>query len=136
MTGSCPVRCGPLRFTTLLATIVFPSLLPFEMVQIFIQSNETLGPKSSVMLNPLRCISKWTRFELAWPPLGFAAARNKPCTFKHFQVLRDRRKAHLERLCKLSYRGLARSEAGENGTSRGIGKSGEGGAEVVLVHLI
>src|SRR6266545_2512336 len=112
-----------------LAITVF--LLLLHPMKDFIQSLEALLPEPAVALDPLVGLPERCGIEARRPPLRVAAALDEPRSLEHLQMLRDGRKANVERLCELADGGLAFREAREDRPPRGIREGAEGQAERV-----
>src|SRR5262249_55005435 len=82
-------------------------------------------------LHPLDRVIQRLRPHPARAPLRLAAADDQPGALEHFEVARDRRKAHREWLGELVHGGLAVGKAGQDRSARRIGERGEGEAELV-----
>ena len=101
----------------------------FQFDQISIQTIEAFFPETAVFLHKVGNVLERTSFQAARPPLGFAPARDQSSALQNFQMLGNRRHAHLKRLGQLGNRCLTRRQASQYGAPRGIGQGREGGAE-------
>src|SRR5580658_8298672 len=90
-----------------------PLLLGLQLFQVIAQPVEVLFPKPAIVAKPVVDIAKGRRGKPARPPLRLAAALDEAGALQHFQMLRNRRKAHVEGRTELGDRGFARGEAGE-----------------------
>src|SRR5438477_13168686 len=100
-----------------------------------VETVETLLPKNAVALHPLRGLAQTVRLEPGRSQLGVASARDQPGILEHLEVLRERRKRHVEWLRELRDRRFPRRETGKDRAPRRIGDRGERRAETVGGHL-
>ena len=108
----------------------------FSSPKVFVQSVEAFFPESAVVIDPLGDVLERAGVEMAGPPLRVAAAGDQAGALEHFEVLGDRRHAHVERLGERGDRRLAVvRETGEDRTPGRIGEGGEGQAEMIAVHI-
>jgi hypothetical protein len=103
----------------------------FEGGQIIVEAIEGTLPVLAIALDPVRDLFKRSRIETAWAPLSFTAAPDEAGAFEDLEVLGDGGRANGKRLSEFFDRGFAERETGQNGATGGIGKGGEGGAEMV-----
>src|SRR5258708_2519258 len=113
----------------------FPFLC-LNFAQVRVQAIEALFPEFPVALDPAGNILERRRFEPAGTPLRLAAASDEAGGFQHLEMLRYRRKAHLERLRQVVHGFFPRSEPGENCAPGMIGKGGESAAEAIGGHAL
>src|SRR4051812_25219324 len=86
-------------FFTALAFIRF--LLVLQLAKVFVEPIEALFPELAIVADPVRHFLERAGVETAGAPLRVASAGDQPGALEHFQVLRDRRQAHVERLGQL-----------------------------------
>src|SRR5580704_18330758 len=98
-------------------------ILGLQLFQIDVEAVETLVEKAAVVFQPFVDAFERLRLDAAGPPLRRAAAGDQAGAFQHLEMLRNRRKAHGEGFCQLRYRGLAQSQARQDGAPGGVGKS-------------
>lgn len=91
---------------------------------------EAFLPEPAVFRDPIGDFPQRLCLEAAGAALGLASLRNQPRALQHLQVPGDGGRAHIERFGKILYRFLAGSEPCQNGASRRVGESGEGGVEL------
>src|SRR5213593_4962902 len=99
-----------------------------------IETVETVFPKNAVALHPLCGFAETVRLEPCRSPLRVAPARNQSCVLEHLEMLRDRRKGHVERLRELRDRGFPRRETSEDRPPRRVGDGRERRAQMVRRH--
>src|SRR5947207_14704573 len=97
-------------FAALLAAMAC-FLLFLQLLQVFVESIETVFPEAAVVLHPIGDFPQRTGVELAGTPLRIAAAGDESRPLEDLEVLGDRGEAHVERLRELGDRGLARHQA-------------------------
>ena len=78
--------------------------------------------------NPSRSLQKISEL---YDRVGFAAAGNEAGALQHFEVLGNRRHAHLKWLGEFRDGGLAQRQPGKNRPPRRIGKCGKSGTQLV-----
>src|SRR6266545_2953197 len=105
-----------------------------ELVQVLVQPVVALLPEAAVPLGPVGDLLEWPSLEPGGPPLPLPAPRDEPRPLEHFQVLRDRRQAHLERLRQLGDGGLPRRQPREDRPPRGIRESRERAIQPIGHH--
>jgi len=130
-------RSDSLWFWALLSSgmlLLLGELVFLELLKIVIEAVEALHPELTVVVDPVGGVFKGAGFEAAGAPLGFAATSDEAGTLEDFEMFGNGGHGDGERLGELGDGGFAGDEASENGAARGIGKSGEGGGEMVL-HL-
>src|ERR1700722_2438907 len=115
----------------LVASAMLP-LLGLRPFQIVFEAVELFLPSHAIVLDPVGNLLETSRVDTARAPLGSAAAGDKSSVFKNLKVLRDGRQAHLKGLGELGDRGFTRPQVSQNGSTGGVGKSGEGGRELLL----
>ena len=103
-----------------------------QFIEVVVQAVEACFPVASVAFEPLGDVPEGCGGKVAGSPLRMAAALDEACTLEHLEVLRDRRKAHRERLRELGDGGVAVRERGQDRPSGGIRERCEGGAERVV----
>src|SRR6266403_234974 len=117
----------------------FGVMLPVAMVfllflcvpQVFVQTVKALGPEPLVVRQPIGDILERRSGNTARPPLRLAPACYQAGVFEDFEVPGNGGHAHGERSSQLRHRGLAASQAGEDGTASRVGKRGERCAQLV-----
>src|SRR5688572_25542840 len=82
----------------------FISLSLLNVSQIVTQAIEPRIPEPAVILEPVCNLAQWVRLEPARTPLRRAAARDQSGALQHLEMLRNPRKAHVERLGQLGDR--------------------------------
>src|SRR5437588_6980851 len=100
-------------------------LLFLHVLQIFVETVETLGPEPPIAPHPIGDILERRGGNTAWPPLCFAPACYQAGVFQHLEVPGNRGHAHVERRSQFRNRGLAGSHAGEDGTASRVSKRGQ-----------
>src|ERR1700686_1329965 len=121
-------------FPVLLSLIAFRLLLYF--FQVLAQPIETLLPELPVSLHPVGHFLEPGRLEPTGTPLRFASLRDEPRALQHLEMLRNARKAQLERLRQLGHRLFARGEASKDRPPGGIRQGCERDAQVIGCHLV
>src|SRR5262249_33501268 len=106
-------------------------LLGLQFIEQRIETQIVFFPERAIALEPFIRFSQGFRLQSAWTLLRFDAHGNQACAFEHFEVLGDRRLAHLERGGEFRNRGFAAGELGQDRATRGVGESGEGGVEAL-----
>src|SRR5437763_3352862 len=82
----------------LLSVIVFACLsLRLESFEVVVHAVEAGLPDGPVLLRPCRALLERCRVEAARSVLGSLATYDQPGPLEHLDVLRNRRKRHLER---------------------------------------
>src|SRR6266568_3151899 len=119
----------------LLALNFLRLVLALQFLQVDIELVEALLPVAPVVLDPVGDALERIGLEPAGPPLRLAAALDQARALEHLQVLGDGGKADVEGLGEFHHRDFARGEAREDRAPRGVGEGGEGGAEVIGLHL-
>src|SRR2546423_6350855 len=76
-------------------------LLFLNFSKVFVQTVGTLFPELFVVAHPVGDVLERTGIETAGSPLRIAASSDEPGALEHFEVLGDRRQAHVERLRQL-----------------------------------
>ena len=112
-------------------TGVWPGPVGLHFLEQGVEALEARLTELAVVLQPAGGVGSGWRLEPAGAALGVAAARDQAGVLQHLEVLGDRGLAHLERLGELLDRGLAQREPREDRPSRRVGKSGEGGVELM-----
>ena len=118
----------------MLILLGFRFVLRFEFLEVLVEPVEALLPIPAILVEPIGCGFELARVELAGTPLGVAAAGDEARPFEDFEVTGDGGKADVKGLGELVDGCLAEGKPRENGATGGIGKSGEGGAEMIR-HL-
>jgi hypothetical protein len=103
-------------------------LLPFQFLQIVIESIQAGFPDVAVTLGPVRHLFERACINPARPPLGLAPSRNQAGALEHPQVLRDRGHAHVERFGELGDRAFTGYQPRQNRSPCRIRQGGKGGA--------
>lgn len=88
-------------------------------------------PGSAEVFDPFGYVFQRSRFERAWPPLGFTTSTYQPGVLENPEVFGDGGRTNREWLRKLFDRCLSLREARENGSASGIGKSGKGSTQLI-----
>ena len=96
-----------------------------------VEALEARLEQRAVVLQPAGGVGQRLGLEPAGAALGVAAARDQAGALQHLEMLGDRGLAHRERLGELVHRGLAQRQPGEDRPARRVGKSGEGGVELM-----
>jgi hypothetical protein len=107
-----------------------------QLAQIILQAIEALFPETAVTLEPVGRILERAGGQSAWTPLRFAPPLYQAGALQHFQVLRNGRHAHLERLCQLGYRSLAGGETSQDRAASRVCECREGGVEAILRFVL
>src|SRR5688500_13817488 len=102
-----------------------------DLFQISIETTEAFFPEASIRFHPVVDILEWSRLEPARSPLRLAAAHYETRVLENLQVLRDRRKAHVERFREIVHRCLALRQPCEDCSPRGIGQRRKRRAQVI-----
>ena len=103
-----------------------------QFVEQGIEAAEVALPELSVTFEPGAGFGERSSLQAARAALGVAAAGDKPGALENLEMLGNGGLAHGKRLRQFVDGGLAASEAGEDGTSRGIGQGGESGVEMFI----
>jgi hypothetical protein len=69
-----------------------------QLTQVIVEAVESLFPEATVALEPFIHVLERLRLDLAGPPLRLARAGDQAGPLQHFEVLRDRWPADIERL--------------------------------------
>src|SRR6186713_1938994 len=85
------------------------------LAQIVVEPVEALLPVFAIGLHPLRCFAHGPCAQATGTPLRLAALADQPRALQHFQMLGDRRQAHVEGLGELGDRCFAGSEPRQDG---------------------
>src|SRR5258705_238185 len=101
-------------------------LLFLQFAQVLVKAIEAVFPEPAVVIEPVGDFFQACGLDAAGAPLRIAAAGDEPRVLENFQMLRDRRQAHLERLGQLRHRGVPARETRENRPAGRIGQSREG----------
>src|SRR6187431_62632 len=103
--------------------------------QVCLKSVHPGFPRRLSRQHPLHRVVERVSLQPARPPLSLPAAHDQPRVLEHFEVARNRRKTHRERLRQLVHGRLALGESGHDRTACRISKGSEGDAELVSWHL-
>src|SRR5262249_15656829 len=117
------------------ATSFLPFVLRLNCPQIVTKAIQPLLPKPAILLKPGIGFFERPHVDATGAHLRVAGARNETRALQYFQVLRNRRQRHVERLRELQHRSLAEREPRKDCAPRGVGQCREGGTQAVRGHL-
>ena len=93
-------------------------------------------PELAIVFGPPGYFAEGRGFEPAGTPLRLSALRDQAGALEDLEVFGDGGRADRERFGEFPYSGFAEGEAREDGATGGVGESGEGCAEAVVLHLL
>jgi hypothetical protein len=105
-------------------------------VQVLAEAVERALPEAAVPGQPVGGLAERVALQPRRAQLRRAAARDEAGALQDLQVLGDRLQGDREGLGQLVDRRLALGEALQDRPPRGVGESGEGGAELVYRHVV
>src|SRR5437667_3013290 len=119
----------------LLALNFMRLVLALQFLEVAVKLVEALLPVTPVVLDPVGDVLERIGLQPAGPPLCLAAALDQARALEDLEVLGHGRKADLEGLGQFQNRGFTRGQTREDRAARGVGESGEGGAEAIGRHV-
>jgi hypothetical protein len=111
-------------------------LLSLQFFEVVIEAIEALFPEAAVPLHPCGRFLQAGGLAAARTGLGVAASGDELGALQDLEVLRDGGEAHVEGLGEIHDGALPGGQTSKNRSPRRIGEGGEGGAEVVVRHVL